>query len=222
VNSRLTSRGTPQAVLRAVLSAGVLALALSGCGDDPPKGSPGPSGSGGSPSTSASPTVSTSESASPSATESASESAPTVAPASGPLMRIEGVALNLPAGWEISVPGDRSEGGYDPGGSGGTATIVGGLADPSESIEFNAEYALKTAKRDGLKAQRLDNRTVGGVEGWVVTGTSKLIPLQYQFGTLTGGRSVTIALRWISPPPADVQTIIDSILATVTYPATAS
>jgi len=215
VNSRLGARGAPLAALTAV------ALALGGCGDDPAEDSSGPSAEG-SPSSPASPSDSTSESASPSDTGSASESAPTVAPASGPEMRIEGVALNLPAGWEISVPGDRSEGGYDPGGSGGTASIVGGLADPSESLDFNADYALKTAKRDGLKAERLDNRTVGGAEGWVVTGTSKLMPLQFQFGTITGGRSVTIALRWISPPPADVQTIIDSILATVTYPATAS
>jgi hypothetical protein len=137
-------------------------------------------------------------------------------------MQIEGVALNLPAGWKISVPGDRSEAGYDPGDSGGSVTIVGGLADPSESIEFNAGFALKTAKGDGLDAERLDNRTVGGVEGWVVRGTSKLLPLQYQFGAITGGRSVTVAIRWISPPPADAQVIIDSILATVTYPATAS
>jgi hypothetical protein len=138
-------------------------------------------------------------------------------------MQIEGVALNLPAGWEISVPGDRSEAGYDAaGGSGGILTITGGLADPSESVDFNARQALKTAKGDGLDAQRLDNRTVGGVEGWVVTGTGKHMPLQYQFGTVSGGRSVTVSVRWISPPPADAQAIIDSVLATVTYPASSS
>ena len=211
MNSRLATRRAPAAAL-VVLSAAL----LGGCGDGPaedrsayPASSEPPSTS---PSTSPSPSVSTSESA----------PTPTVAPASGPAMQIKGVALHLPVGWEVSVPGDHSEGGYDPGGSGGTATMVGGLIVPGETVEGNAEYALKTAKRDGLNAARLDNRTVGGVEGWVVTGTSKLIPLQYQFGTVTGGRSVTISLRWISPPPPDVQTIIDSILATVTYPATAS
>jgi hypothetical protein len=217
VNGPIAARRTPVAVL-----ALATALVLGGCGDDQAEDDPGAAAPSGSTSTSPSPSESATASESVSESASASASTPAVAPASGPPMQIEGVALNLPAGWEISVPGDRSEAGYAPGNSGGIVTIVGGPADPSESVDFNAGHALKTAKRDGLDAQRLDNRTVGGVEGWVVAGTSKRLPLQYQFGTVTGGNSVTVAIRWISPPPADAQAIIDSILATVTYPASAS
>lgn len=193
----------------------LLAVVLSSCGSGSTESSEGPVGASSSSSSSATPSAAATETTT--ATPSEAQSA---APSAGPRLEIRGLALNVPEGWEIQ-PGEFSEAAHDTGPSGGqiltaATTAISGV----ETTDSLAKASLRAAKQEGLAPIRQDNRTVGGAEGYVVTGSNDLYPTWFEFGAVgTNGYAVKIIVSFVLElPPAETDGVIDSILTSVTYP----
>ena len=201
----------------------VSALALAGCGDDPDEpGTAAPSASAGASETTSTEPSDTdpSESGSTASEEpSTSASAPTAAPATGPTMQLDDVSLNVPEGWEIGITGKNNQAAYNAGGGPGVMSIRLLAAVPGESFDSTLESARETMVDDGLEPQRVDDVTLDGVQTWVLTGSKKGVALEVQMGGLAGSDTFGLTFQYLTKPPADVQTTIDGVLATVIFAA---
>lgn len=218
----------PLAAARSPLAALALvgALALAGCGDDTdePGDAASPSGSA-SASATGEPTdepTDASQTSDPSETSSEEPSAsagPTAPPATGPVMQLDDMSLNAPAGWEVSIDKPSNQGAFNAGGGPGAMVVSLLAAVPGESFDSTLDGTLRSMKTDGLKPQRLDDLTLDGVATWAVTGGKKGVPLEYSVGGLAGGDTFEITFQFLTKPPPDIQTTIDGVLATVVFDA---
>lgn len=212
-------RGAARAPLAVLALVGT--LALSGCGDDSADapGTDASTDAAAAESTSAAPTDAASSPTTDAVSPSPSETAPTVAPATGPPMELDGLTLNVPEGWEISITGYKSQGAFNASGGPGAMTVSILGAVPGESFETTLQGSLQSQRSDGLKPQRLEDITLDGVPAWVISGSEKGTALQYEVGGVVGNDTFGIGFQYLTKPPPDVQSTIDSVLASVVFDA---
>jgi hypothetical protein len=194
-------------------AAGVLLLTvvLAGCdGDEQADPKPSPSGS-----------TSASSDASPSDPESTTGTpTPTVVPASGETLTLEQFTITMPAGWKVEQESD--------GGSAiqrGNDHTFGNIIVHSfdrigiDSLDSFVTAYVKSRNHDGYDLKRLDNRTIDGVEGWVVQGTDPLGDFTYEYGTFSDDQEIHVAFYYNIEynPSADPFTVIEPVLATLTW-----
>jgi len=195
----------------------LLTTALIGCGGDNASddASDEPAVSGHSPS------ISASTDATPTASESASSPpTPTVVPASGETLTLDDFTITMPAGWKIKLGSD--------GGSAierGNNHTFGNIIVHSysrigfDSLDSFVAAYVKRRNHDGYALKRLDNRTVDGVEGYVVQGTDPLGDFMYEYGTLTEEHEIHVAFYYAVEydPTADPFSVIEPVLATLAW-----
>ena len=195
----------------------LLATALTGCGGDNASDEPTAS--------STSSSTSTSTSASPDANPSGSESttsapSPTVVPASGETLTLDDFTITMPAGWKIKL---RSDGGSAI--EQGNNHTFGNIIVHSfsrigiDSLDSFVAAYVKSRNHDGYALKRLDNRTVDGVEGYVVQGTDPLGDFMYEYGTLSEEHEIHVAFYYNVEydPTADPFSVIEPVLATLAW-----
>lgn len=214
----------PPAAARSPLAALALvgALALAGCGDDADEPGDAASPSGSASASATDEPTDASQTGDPSETSSAEPSAsaePTVPPATGPVMQLDDMSLNAPAGWEVSIDNPNNQGAFNAGGGPGAMVVSLLAAVPGESFDSTLDGTLRSMRTDGLKPQRLDDLTLDGVPTWGVTGGKKGVPLEYSVGGLAGGDTFEITFQFLTKPPPDIQTTIDGVLSTVVFDA---
>jgi hypothetical protein len=184
-----------------LLLATVLTAGMAGCdGGDP---EPGPS-----------PSAQESES---SATASPSESSsPSVAPATGPLIEMKALDLRLYDGpeWDIQSYGSVTGGGYRTD-EGTVDVAVSDLATTDTDLDADAEVVLEIKADEDPAPRRLENRTVNGVECWVIAGKNDE-RRTYAIGGLHAGYQFSVEFEvpadW---PEADQR--IEEILASIRW-----
>lgn len=176
------------------------ALALTGCSSDDGPDAADPSSSAGS----------------PSLTASASSEAPTVEAATGPQLSSDQLSAHLPAdeGWEVGNGGRSGYLDLDP--SEPPSDIrLGGSGRGSADLDAVAAVVLQGEKDSRPAARREDNRTVAGLEGFVVT-VEDGDGYHYEFGTITDGYHASVVFD-LPRNDAAAHGLIDAVLASVEW-----
>lgn len=198
----MRSRTVPLAIALGV----ACAVSLVGCGadtSDPPRPSPSAASS----------------SSAPAPTETTPSSAePSVSPAVGTTYRRQAVTFVLPD--DYMLLGDTGNGlarGADFGSSTPisffSVSEIGGADLAGYDLDNVAEQSL-TSKTATLT--RAPDRQVGGQDVYVVTGSDDASALIYTVGRIADGRHVYLTFSF-QDDNADNRSIIESILATVTW-----
>lgn len=178
-----------------------IALALTGCSsDDGPDAADPSSSSGGSPSPSA----------------SDSSAAPTVEAATGLQLSSDQLTAHLPADeeWEVGNGGRSGYLDLDP--SEPPSDIrLGGSGRGATDLDALAAVVLQGEKDSRPSARREDNRTVAGLEGFVVT-VEDGDGYHYEFGTISDGYHASVVFD-LPRNDAAAHELIDAVLASVEW-----
>lgn len=194
-----------------VASLAVAASLLAGCGsDDPEEGTADPSSPGSSGSTTDDPT----------ATEETTSTGPDAA--SGRRVETQAVVFHLPADIDWDVKGGGTWASWSPENSAALWTVLQFEHNEREVKELDeiARTALSSARREEPATERVDNRVVNGVEGWVLEYHGKnsfgTPEFHYEFGAVTGTYWTTFNFDF---PKDNAQTraVIDSLLASIEW-----
>jgi hypothetical protein len=194
-------------LLTAALTTGCAADGTSG---EPPVEGASTSSSGSSGSSGADPTD----------PESATPSEPEVVPASGERLTIATVerdvfGFRLPEGdWSIGASGrtalrDSPEG----------ATSIGAAA-ATGADGVSLDFLARADKRDfaaitGTKVVRQDNRSVDGIDGYVLEASTS-DGLSYKYGSVLGDTSLTVTFEFPEDTP-EARAEIESVLASAAW-----
>lgn len=191
-----------------------LALALTSCstaGDSLADGPDGPSES-----------ASTSDGASASPTESASASAPTseatpsrpeVAPAAGPVLKVKGMRVNAPKGWETTIQVAAGHAAFPTGQIG---TTVGVNRFPNSGLYTIEELADADVGDMGKGRKRLDDRFIDGFLVYHLVGSPEPGVDTERFGTIALDQRVALVFRFGNQETrAEKDAIIQPVLATL-------
>lgn len=181
------------------------ALALTGCSSDD---APGPDA--------AEPSVSSSPSGSSSPADSASSPSPTVEAATGPQLSSDQLTAHLPAdeGWEVGNGGRSGYHDLDPT-EPPSDVYLGGSGRGTTDLDELAAVVLRGEQDSHPAARREDNRTVAGLEGFVVTAEDE-DGYHYEFGTVTGGYHASVVFD-LPRNDAAAHELIDAVLASVAW-----
>lgn len=199
--------------MTSLLVAAGLVVALAGCSDDKgdePKGSPS--------SSSGAPSATTGDASAPTSDASAE-----VQPATGPLVSLRNTAtLHLPASLEWSVFGDKSlvvtieSKDFAPG----TEDFL--TIDFTEFPQIDDDLARRAAvsresqqKAKGIPLKIGANRTIGGVEGYVLEGQGPKGQL-YEWGGLDADNVLT-QVTFVIPNGLDVKEWVEPVLASLQW-----
>ncbi len=195
---------------RAAVGVAVLLLGLSACTSDSTVDEPG------GPTTSA-----TSATSSPGSTAPAGPTTgPTTAAAAGPELVVKDLGppllrLRLPdeLDWRIRSGGDAGSADY-PGGGSIDVDAVTIVAYPENDLDYYAGITGDLSRSLGSKVERLDDRTVAGVEGFVLEARGDTF--SYTFGAIYGGSLVNLS---ITTPQDDARTRewIEAVLASAEW-----
>lgn len=194
-----------------VASLAVATSLLAGCGsDDPDDGTADPS----------SPASSASATDDPTATDETSSAGPDVA--NGRRVETQAVAYHLPADFDWDVKGGGTWASWSPERSAGLWTVLQFEHNEREAKELDeiARTSLGSARRDYPATERVENRVVNGVEGWVLEYHGKTSfgspEFRYEFGAVTGSYWTTFNFSF---PKDNAQTraVIDSLLASIEW-----
>lgn len=188
---------------RMACAAVLLAVALAGCSTD--------DGSDGSPDA---PTTAASSGATTSGSPSADESG-RVEPATGKEMSDKHVSFRLPADgdWEVDYGG--TVGFLAPPDDRVSQINIGGAGASIDDLEEAARIGLKSVKDVRPTAKREDDRTVGGLEG-VVLSAEDDHGYYYEYSTISAGANVSIVFD-LPRNDAAAHELIDAVLASVEW-----
>ena len=181
------------------LSLLLCATLLAGCGDDEPspEGAPSDSPSG--------------------ASSTPSESSePEVEPASGPRVKVGGLSMNLPRGFEpreAAVMGSEIITSSGPDGE--RLALVSAESFNVQTVEEAISIAVETGNWV-RKPKRLEDVYVDNVKMFRISGPSGIGYTEDEFGVEYGGYDVNLTIA-SQGSKAERQELIDSILASVTW-----
>lgn len=204
---------------RTTVAATVLATAaLAGCGTDDADGdTPQDPTSPAASSADASETTSTESTEPTGSTESADPGA-----ATGRRVETQLVAYRLPADidWNVSMGGRFADWWSDEMVGPWTVSQFEHLDSTPPALDSIASTSLRNLRRDYPSAERLDNRVVNGVEGWVVESNGKnsfgRSIFHYEFGAVHGAGWATLNFEFPKDTPA-TREVIDSVLASIEW-----
>jgi hypothetical protein len=195
---------------RAAVGVAVLLLGLSACTSDSTADDPGGA------TTSATSAPSPAGSTGP----SSPTTSPTTAPATGPELVVKDlgpplVRLRLPDGldWRVRSGGDAASADY-PGGGRIDVSAVTITAYPENDLDYYARITGDLSRSLGAVVERLDDRTVAGVEGFVLEARGDTFG--YTFGAIYGGSLVNLS---IDTPRDDARTRewVEAVLASAEW-----
>lgn len=194
----MTSRTTCAALL-------FLALASAGCsaGDDPaPGGRDAPSA-----------VAPSSEADAPTSPAAEPESA---VPATGPRLSSDLLTAHLPAddGWEVGNGGRSGYHDLDPS-EPPSDVRLGGSGRGAEDLDALAAVVLAGERDTRPAARREADRTVAGLDGFVVTVEDE-DGYHYEFGTITDGYHASVVFD-LPRNDAAAHRLIDTVLASVEW-----
>ena len=195
----------------AVSAAVLLLLASTGCnGGSEPEAGPTASASG--PSESSSPSASTSESPSDEPTPSA-----TVAKATGPLMKLDGIQMNAPAGWKQLPDIVRFATESNPP-SGIGAARIGSLEFPGDGGTLDSQAKVAGKSSTAGKTKRQPDVEIAGVPFFHFAGEIGDYRYYEEFGAISHGYQVTISFD-LDPQlsTAEKRKIVDESVATFAW-----
>lgn len=202
---------TPRSGVAAAATA--LALVLTGCSSSGDALSDGPDGPEG-----------TSESSSPSESppESSTETAPTseptslrpeIVPATGPVLRVKGMQVNAPKGWETTLRAAVGHGAFPSGQLGTTAGVV---RFPNSGLFTIEEIADEEVPDMGKGGERLDDRFIDGLQVYHLVGSPKAGVDMERFGTIALDQRVALVFTFANQETrAEKDAIIQPVLATM-------
>lgn len=189
---------------RKTCAAVLLAVALAGCSTDD-------GGDGG-------PDAPTTAASSDDGTTSASPSADAsdgVEPATGKEMSDKYVSFRLPADEDWKVDHGGTVGFLAPPDDRVSQINIGGAGATIDDLDEAARLGLRSMKDLRPTAKQEDNRTVGGLEGVVLSADDDR-GYYYQFVTITAGTHVAIVFD-LPRDDAAAHELIDAVLASVEW-----
>jgi hypothetical protein len=158
-------------------------------------------------------------SSSDAAPETPSEPAtPDVTPAAGELMLIDGTegdvfTVRAPEGWEVSATGASASTTTARGLS--SYLLPGARPAFTGDLERQATISLRNQRSEVPGLVRMDNRTVDGVEGFVLEGGAGR-ELSYRFGAVHEGQVAEVLLELPRDTP-EARATIESVLASIQW-----
>ena len=205
-------------VARSVSASALLCAAvLTACSDEDPGA--GPSGQTASPtvasSSASTPSVSTSE---PTDTSDPSDpSDPTSSAAGGPVVELRDFTIQAPEGWTVyNQTKDFQVVFNDDASNGGLIFVDNPAAFPGETLESLARSALQRAQALSHGGERVANRSVDGLEGYVIVGSTKTYEKFYEWGAPMGDNQVSVGFEWVIAPENAEETI-EAVLASIQF-----
>lgn len=179
----------------------LLVLALVGCGgESEPESAPEVSASA-----SESPS-----SASPTEAESAS---PTVAPATGKVIKVEGLKVRTPQGWNTNIPLALQQAAFPKGLIG---TIMRVYHFPNSGLFTIDELAESEVAEYGSKGRRLEDLELDGQPVYHLAGNPDPGVYAERFGTIVDDARVFLEFQFANDEDRSTRDeIIQSVLATV-------
>ncbi|WP_159083875.1 hypothetical protein [Nocardioides terrigena] len=186
----------------------VLALVLTGCSDsgEPAEGS-GDAGASASstPSESATETASTSPSEAP--------ETPEVAPATGRVLKVKGMRVHAPEGWETTMRVAVGHGSFPPGQVGTTAGVT---RFPNSGLFTIEEIADEEVADLGRGGKRLDDLEIDGTQVYHLVWTDEKGVEVERFATIAADQRVALEFTFANGESrAEKDEIIQSMLATM-------
>lgn len=199
---------TPRLGVAAATTVLALALALTACsGSDEPNGD-GESDPG--KSESSSPSASPAESQSP---PSESPETPEVAPATGPVLKVKGMRVNAPEGWETTM---RVAAGQSAFPLGQVGTTAGVNRFPNSGLYTTEELAGEELAALGRSGKRLDDLEIDGMQVYHLVGAPEKGAVIERFGTIAADQRVSLLFTFGNGEGgAEKDEIIQSMLATM-------
>lgn len=187
----------------------VLTLVLVGCGADSAVGPEDGARDGAqAPDTSESSSPATSQSPTPAETESS----PGVAPATGPVLKVAGLRVNAPRGWDTTIRVNAGHGAFPRG---ILATMMTLNLFPNSSIFTIEELAEADLGYMGARKKRLDDLTIDDHQFFHLRGSTEPGVETDRFGSIVNDKRVSIVFRFLSRKSRDERdALIQSVLAT--------
>ena len=186
----------------------ILALVLTACSDsgEPAEGSGGAGAS-------ASPTPSESSTDTASTSPSEVPETPEVAPATGPVLKVKGMRVNAPEGWETTLRAAVGHGSFPPGQLGTTAGVT---RFPNTGLFTIEELADEQVGDMGRGGKRLDDLEIDGTQVYHLVGTDEKGVEVERFGTIAADQRVALVFTFANGESrAEKDEIIQSMLATM-------
>ncbi len=194
---------------RVIAAAAVTVLLLAGCGSDVDDVPAAPT----SPSPSADASADVEPDVEPDGESDGEAGTPEVAPATGPVIRVRGMRVNVPQGWETSIAVAAAQGAF-PRGIVGTALDVSLF--PNGELYTIDELGDEQLNRLGRSAERLDDLTVDGFQVYHLVGSSDPGVEVERFGTIVDDQRVALEFRFGNAETrAEKDEIIQSVVPTM-------
>jgi hypothetical protein len=195
--------------LRVATATAVLALVLTGCSDS---GEPA-EGSGGDAGASASPTPSETATETASTSPSEAPETPEVPPATGRVLKVKGMRVNAPEGWETTMRAAVGHGSFPPGQLGTTAGVT---RFPNSGLFTIEEIADEEVADLGRGGKRLDDLEIDGTQVYHLVWTDEKGVEVERFATIAADQRVALEFTFANGESrAEKDEIIQSMLATM-------
>jgi hypothetical protein len=189
---------------RVATGAAGLVLVLAGCGS-------GPAGGDGQADTEASQSPTTAPGSSSPTGEP--ESTPTVAPATGRVLKVKGMRVNAPEGWETTLRVAVGHGSFPPGQLGTTAGVT---RFPNSGLFTIEEIADEEVADMGRGGKRLDDLEIDGTQVYHLVWTDEKGVEVERFATIAADQRVALEFTFANGESrAEKDEIIQSMLATM-------
>jgi hypothetical protein len=102
---------------------------------------------------------------------------------------------------------------------GGRVAVIDVTNVADEDLDVNATTWMGVLTKSGYELQRLPDREVAGVTGWVLRGKDDLGMDYYEYGTVRDSRFVRVEAQWYSElDPGDfLADVVEPVLATAQW-----
>jgi hypothetical protein len=133
------------------------------------------------------------------------------------VVELRDFTIQAPEGWTIyNQTEDHQVVFNDDASNGGLIFVKNPAAFPGEDVNSLARSALRIVRGTGQDPKRVENRTVGGHEGYVIVSSTKTYEAYYEWGTLLGDNQVSVAFQWVIKPE-NAEEMIESVLASIQF-----
>ena len=133
------------------------------------------------------------------------------------MVQLRDITVQAPEGWTVyNQITDQQVTFTDNQPESGLIRVSDDTALPNEDLEDLARFALEGAETAGNDPRRVENRTVAGMEGYVLVGSSSAFEKYYEWGTRTEQSWVRASFEWVIEP-ANADQVIEQVLASITF-----
>lgn len=141
------------------------------------------------------------------------DSTPAVAPATGRVLKVKGMRVNAPEGWETTMRVAVGHGSFPPGQVGTTAGVV---RFPNSGLFTIEEIADEEVADLGRGGKRLDDLEIDGTQVYHLVWTDEKGVEVERFATIAADQRVALVFTFANGESrAEKDEIIQSMLATM-------